>query len=389
MFSISRFQQLMKGLPRDTFERLAEARRANKYSKGFDRWKHLLTMVYGQCAGAGSLRQIEAGFNSHARHHYHLGGGLVKRSTLSDANNKYSGELFADVARLLMHKVHRKLRKESEELLYLLDSTAITLKGRGFDEWTRDTRTRNIQGLKLHLLYAAHQQVPTRYKITSANVNDITSALDMPIEERGLYVFDKGYCDYNWWHHIHKQGARFVTRFKYNASLVVEEQRVIPEDAQGVVLEDQCVRFKNKHPGGQRYNHYQTTLRRIVVAREDKDKPLILATNDLSSSALTIAMRYRSRWQIELFFKWIKQHLNIKRFLGRSENAVRIQILTALISYLLLALHRNQYGLRQSMWECLMLMRATLFQRPQTEEMLDHRRRYKSQYPQNQLELFA
>lgn len=274
-----------------------------------------------------------------------------------------------------MQKVSRHLRKQSEELLYLLDSTSVTLKGREFDRWTLDNKTRNTQGIKLHVLYAAQTRAPVWQSISAANVNDVEKAVDVPLEKGAMYVFDKGYCDYNWWHRIDTAGAWFVTRFKKNAGFHVEQERAISEAAAGIVLQDQVVRFKYKYQGGNRINHYDKPLRCITIVRHDKPTPLVLATNDLSSDALVIAQRYRERWDIELFFKWIKQHLKVKKFFGRTENAVRIQLLTALISYLLVALYKQTHGLKQSLWDCLCLIRASLFQRPDTEAALHRKRR--------------
>lgn len=375
MYRISRLQEMMKGLPRGVFDRVVEKHRANKHSKGFGCWDQLLAMVYGHLSAASSLREIEAGFNSQAAHHYHLGTRTVRRSTLADANNKRTVAVFADTARELMGQAGRKLRQDGEQLLYLLDSSSITLKGLGFDAWTLDKRTRHTQGIKLHLLYEAGQQLPVHQSMSAANVNDIDEALELPLQAGARYVFDKGYCDYNWWARIDSQDAWFVTRFKRNASLRVERQQAIDQADKELILADEIVRFANKHPGGGRRNHYAKALRKVVVHRPDKEQPLVLATNDLQSSAGQIAQYYKQRWQIELFFKWLKQHLRIKRFLGRSENAVRIQILCALIAYLLLALYRKAQGITKSLWHLLAELRATLFQRPAVEAALERRRR--------------
>jgi IS4 transposase len=370
----------MKGLPRGLFEQLVKRRNADKYCKRFRHWDHLVAMLYAQLSEAAGLRALEAGFNSHVAHHYHLGTSSIKRSTLADANETRSDAVFSDTAAWLMGKVSRKLRQQSEELMYLLDSTSLTLKGREFDRWTLESRTRNTQGMKLHVLYDAQAGIPAWYDFSAANVNDVERAWAVPLEANALYVFDKGYNDYNLWNAIDKAGARFVTRFKRNANLQVEERLDIPSHAVGTVLDDEIVSFKNKRPGGGRINlYYGKNLRRVTVARPDKESPIILATNDFESSALEIAQRYKERWGIELFFKWIKQHLKIKQFLGRSENAVRIQVLTALISYLLVALLRETNGLKQSLWDCLCLVRATLFQRPETEESTYRKRRREAQ----------
>jgi IS4 transposase len=171
----------------------------------------------------------------------------------------------------------------------------------------------------------------------------------------------------------------FVTRFKRNAALRVEESRPIPTEASHLVFADEVVKFNNQHPRAGRKNPYTNALRRIVVARQDHATPLVLATNDMTSPALVIAENYKSRWQIELYFKWMKQHLKIKRFLGRSENAVRVQILTALISYLLLRLYQQSHGVTTSLWQLLSMVRGHLFQRVETEHEVRKRREQQAQ----------
>jgi putative transposase len=365
----------MKALPRGAFDRVVQTHQADKHSKGFACWDQLLAMVYAQLSDASSLRVLETGFNSQRTQHYHLGTAPIRRSTLADANGRRKTEVFAETAKLLMSQAQRSLRRESEELLYLLDSTSISLKGPGFDAWTSGNSTRNTQGIKLHVLYAGNDEVPVQHSITAPNVNDIDEGRRLTIEPEAIYIFDKGYCDYNWWNKIDEQKAQFVTRFKYNAALTVECARPIPAQDSDIVLKDEIVRFANRHPRGGRKNHYKNSLRRITVARPEHDRPIVLATNDLMSPASTIARRYKDRWGIELFFKWIKQHLKIKSFLGRTENAVRIQILTALITYLLLALYRKAQSDTGSLWILLAEVRATLFQRPTVEAERYRRRR--------------
>ena len=375
MFRISRLHDLMKALPRGSFERIVERHQADKHSKGFGSWDQLLAMVYAQLSGASSLRVLEVGFNSQSAHHYHLGTAPIRRSTLADANGKRSPEVFAEAARLLMARAKRSLRREAGDLLYLLDSTSITLKGPGFDDWTCATRTRNTQGIKLHVLYAAQQGVPIGHSLTPPNVNDRDEGVKLAIEPGATYVFDKGYCDYAWWHRIDAADAVFVTRFKRNAALSVERLLPIPAHDADSILSDAIVRFANRPPRGGRKNPYTQALRRVTVARPDHEQPLVLATNDLDSPAAVIAQRYKARWGIELFFKWIKQPLRIRSFLGRSEQAVRIQILTALIAYLLLALYHQLQRYAGSLWALLAEVRATLFQRPGIESVLYRRRR--------------
>lgn len=386
MFSISTFQELMKGLPRQKFDALVKQHNADKYSKKFSHWQHLISMLYGQLSGASSLRTLAIGFNSHQSHHHHLGAASIQRTTIADANARRGDAVFAETAAWLMKLVSRKLRSDSSELMYLLDSTSLTLKGREFDRWTFDNSTRNTQGMKVHVLLDATTQSPDWYSFSPANVNDIEKAWEVPLRQGALYVFDKGYCDYSWWHAIDEAGALFVTRFKKNAGLTVVEHREIPTDAQGVI-DDEIVQLRHRRPGG-RANPYVATLRRVTIARPGKT-PLVLATNDLESSALEIAQRYKERWDIELFFKWIKQHLKIKSFLGRSENAVRIQVLTALISYLLVALYKQRKAVKGTLWECLVQVRETLFQRGGAElSRYRRQRRYREDLVLKQGRLF-
>lgn len=182
----------------------------------------------------------------------------------------------------------------------------------------------------------------------------------------------QGYCDYSWWHKISLSDALFVTRFKRNAVAHVEETCPLPEADRGQILADEIVRFSSRRNRAGHTNPYEAPLPRVTVARPTHSTPIVLATNDLDSSATTIAENYKARWSIELFFKWVKQHLNLTRFLGRSESAVKIQILTSLVAYLLVVLYRQAHASGQSLWHCLAVRRASLFRRPHIE---DHHRR--------------
>lgn len=371
MFSLSRIGQVLQYLPRHGFERLVEKHRADRYTKGFGSWQQVVAMVYAQLSGVGSLRELEAGFNQHANHHYHLGMKHVRRSTLADANNKRNPELFADVVRLLMGLAGQAVRREREEMLYLLDSTTIALCGRG-SEWTRATATRT-PGLKLHILFARDGLLPVHQSITAANVNDLDEGRKLPIQTGATYVFDKGYCDYGWWAQISAAGARFVTRLKTNAAVRVQSSNEVdPQDEH--ILADDLVRFTHRANRGGHRNLYEGKLRRIQVERPG-ERPLVLVTNDLQAAAHEIAALYKERWQVELFFKWVKQHLKIKRFLGESENAVRIQLLTALIAYLLVALLRAATRDVRRAWDTLAELRTGLFLRPEEERFRFRRRR--------------
>ena len=392
MFRISRFGELMKLLPRGAFDAAVKQHQADGSCKKFTSWRHLLSMVYLQLSGQSSLRTLEAGFNAQPSHHYHLDCSAVRRSTLADANaNEARAKAFEQLAGQLMMQVRGQVRKQAQELLQLLDSTSITLKGPGYDSWVKHTRGKQSRGIKLHVLLDADQNVPLAAGTSAANVNDIDYAREMDLEDGAIYVFDKGYCDYSWWWRIQQSNARFVTRFKRNANLQVVGERRIAKAAEGLILKDEEVRFGNKHPRGGRRNPYTQTLRRIEVSREEQGKPpLVLATNDMKSSALKISERYRARWQIELYFKWIKQHLRIKRFLGRSYCAVRIQIFTALIAYLLVALYAKLHKMAQSLWLVLAQLGSTLFQRADVEWTRHCRwRAQRSDFISRQVDVFA
>jgi IS4 transposase len=271
--------------------------------------------------------------------------------------------------------VARKAHREAKALTYLLDSTSFTLRGREFDNWTLADRTRNTQGIKLHVLLDLTTRAPQWYSFSAANVNDVDQAAFVPLEPGALYVFDKGYCNYNWWKQIDAAGASFVSRFKHNAALTTREERLIPAAEQDIVLGDEIVCFKRRRPSGKRINHYDKPLRRVTVHRPDKATDLVLVTNDLDSSASDIAQRYKERWAIELFFKWIKQHLKIKSFFGRSSNAVRLQLVTALIAYLLVVLYRQAQCMAHTLWESLSMICASLFTSAVSDATLPPRRR--------------
>jgi hypothetical protein len=373
MFRIDRFAALLKHFPRGAFDRAVEHFDADKHRKGFSCWRQMIAMLYAQLSDASSLRVLQYSFNAHSSHHYHLGCKALHRSTLADANERGEWRVFYLTAQHLMQQVQRSVRVEGAQLLRLIDSTSITLKGPGFDDWTVHSRTRHTQGMKLHVSFGLRQAAPLDCLLSAPNLNDLEYARTLSLSPGETCVFDKAYCDYSWWNQLTWQGVRFVSRFKRNARLSIVSTRSIPRAARGHILKDQQVLLCNNNPGGGRRRHpYEGALRRIEVAREG-NLPLVLVTNDLKSSALSIAALYKARWQIELFFKWIKQHLRIKRFLGRSENAVRIQILCALIAYLLVRLHAQANKAGTSLWLYMSELRSTLFQRPQSE-LLRHRR---------------
>jgi putative transposase len=303
--------------------------------RGDNAWtceRHLKSLLFAQVAGLTSLRQIVAGLGAHSRWFYHLNLRLPRRSTLSDANSERPAAVFRDIARALIPAAAGVLRREGEALVRLLDSTPVPLKGDGFPWAEANARTR---GLKLHVLYDSRLRRPVWFDVTSAKIDDVVAGRAIPLEAGATYVFDKGYTDYRWWSDIIAAGAVFVTRRKRNA----HRRDIVEQPARGDgILADRRFKIGHRQPrGGAPVNPlYDVELREIVVARPDHDQPLSLLTNDLQRSAAEIAQLYKERWEVELLFKWLKQNLKIRSFLGTSENAVRLQIYIALIAFLLL-----------------------------------------------------
>ncbi|WP_095143139.1 MULTISPECIES: IS4 family transposase [unclassified Pseudomonas] len=374
MFSSTRLGQLLSAIPRPYFQQSIETHRADHYVKRCTSWQLLVTLISGHLTQALSLRSLATFSETLAAHSYHLQAGPIARSTLSDALNKRDYRPFQDLCELLLRGVSHQQRKAVGAMVSLIDSTSITLRGPHFDDWTAATKTRITQGLKVHVGLDLAQLAPVYVNITHANVNDLSDALDMPIQAGMTYVFDKGYCDYNWWHQLQTKGALFVTRLKKNANIkVLHEHSNVAEHS--VVMTDEVIRFGKKHLGGKRLNDYwEEPVRRVVVAREGHATPLILVTNDFARTAEEIADLYKDRWKIELFFKWIKQHLKLKRFYAFSENAVRLQIYSALISYLLLHLFQRRSGFPGSLFELTVRIAHVLHERPATQEFKDRRR---------------
>lgn len=350
------FHDLLKHLPWAEFDRLVERHGADARVRRLSSKSHLVALLYGQLSGASSLREIEAGLGSHRARLYHLGATPARRSTLSDANQGRASALFADLFALLLRLAHRGLRRTLADTTYLIDSTGFRLDSRSAD-WARFSA--DVCGAKLHVIYDPDADRPIYAAVSAAKVNDITMAQAMPIEAGATYVFDLGYYDYAWWARLDAAQCRIVTRFKANTPLQTVEERPVPPE--GHILSDR-VGYLPARQAQNRRNPLEDPVREVRV-KTDTGKVLRILSNDLDASAEQIADLYKRRWAIELFFRWVKQTLKITRFLGTSENAIRIQIAVALIAFLLLRLAQDAQTAVKSPLAFARLVRANLFHR--------------------------
>lgn len=322
------FVGLLKPIDRRHFRTLVERHDGDAYDKSFKSWDHLVTMIYAQFSRTDSLRGLVTGFNANSHHHYHLGVGKLSRSTLSDANARRPVGVFAELFTTLSPLADRQVRQDGAEMLRLIDASPIPLGA--VCDWA--TWNGRIRGMKMHVVYDPKSDRPCLAEITPATINDIEVGRKVRLEAGATYVFDKGYCHYGWWAQIDAAGATFVTRAKSNMRLRTLKRRK-PKKLVGDgfrIIDDCEVRLTSKGD-----SKLAMPLRRIRV-RRDQGGVITLITNDMKRSAVQIAALYKARWQIELLFRWIKQHLDIRKFLGNNENAIQLQILAAMIAYLLL-----------------------------------------------------
>ena len=331
---LSVFHSMMKHIPWHTLDRSVERHGAGDCARDFSFKSQLVAMLYAQFAGAASLREIEAALQSHANRLYNLGAAPARRSTLADANRYRPVEVFSAVLAAMIHKAHPRLRASMEGLpmglTYLIDSTSLRLNAHSAN-WARFSE--KVCGAKVHVVYDPDADCPIYAAVSAANVNDITAAHDMPIVAGACYVFDLGYYEYAWWAKLDAAACRIVTRLKSNTPLTVTETRPV---AGGNVLSDR-IGMLPARLSSMRKNPFHKPVREVRVVI-DTGKVLRIMTNDLTAPAQEIADLYKRRWAIELFFRWVKQTLKIVKFLGTSENAVRIQIAAALIAFLVLRL---------------------------------------------------
>jgi putative transposase len=347
------FASLLKPIDRRQFRAIVERHDGEAYDKSFKSWDHLVALIFAQFRRCDGLRGLEADFNANSHHHYHLGVGPLARSTLSDANARRPVGIFAQICTMLSGRADRQTRQEGSEMLRLIDASPIPL-GK-MCRWA--TWNGRIRGMKMHVVYDPKADCPRCVEITPATVNDVEIGRQVEIEAAMTYVFDKGYYHYGWWKKINDAKAFFVTRTKTNTRFRVVRRRYVRKIiGDGFrIIDDAEVMLASKGD-----SRLPIPLRRIRVRRH-KGGIITLITNDLDRTAVEIAALYKGRWQIELLFRWIKQHLDIRRFLGRNDNAIRLQILAAMIAYLLLRIAARLHGVKMAALRFAELVGVCLF----------------------------
>ena len=297
-FADSIFARLLKPINRRQFQKIVDQHGGDAYDKNFRSWDHLIALVYAQLAGLAGLRALETTFNANRQHHYHLGTGELARSTLSDANARRPVAAFAQTFAMLADMADRQVRREGAEMVRLIDASPIPL-GK-ICQWAKWNG--RIRGMKLHLVYDPVGDVASGVEITPANVNDVEVGQRTEIKPATTYVFDKAYCHFGWWRKINDCKAFFVTRKKRNMPLRATKQRTNRKrcgDGFKIIADHEVKLVSQGHA------RLSIPLRRIKL-RRDGGGAVVLLTNDLTRPAVEIAALYKSRWQIELLFRWIK-----------------------------------------------------------------------------------
>ncbi len=358
------FHNLMKHVPWSRFEQIVEKHGADRLVRKLTTKRHLIALLYGQLSDSTSLREIVTGMASHETRLYHVGAAPVKRSTMSDANSQRPWQVFSELFAQMLPQAHRGLRRAAADAVRLIDSTSVRLSSLS-ESWA--TFSSDVFGAKAHIVYDPNADRPIYFAVTPANVNDITAAKAMPIEPGVTYVYDLGYYDYGWWAELDDAGCRFVTRLKKNTPFSVIEENCVPRNSN--IVSDRIGRLPARLANSRR-NPLQVPVREICVIIES-GKQLRIATNDLDAPAEEIADLYKQRWQIELFFRWVKQTLRIRHFIGTSENAVRIQIAIALIAFLILRVAQLAQKTVHSPLEFARLVRTNLMHRRSTNHLLE------------------
>ena len=354
------FSQLISFLPDREFRRCVERYRGDIRLRGFSCWDQYLAMAFAQLTYRESLRDIEACLRSIQGKLYHLGfRGKVARSTLADANESHDWRIFADFAQVLIgiaRPLHARdpMGVDLEQSLYALDSTTIDLCLSLFP-WAKFRRRK--AAVKMHTLLDLHGNIPTFIRVTSGDVHDVNILDEIMPEAGAFYVMDRAYIDFQRLYVFTLSSAFFVVRTKSN--VLIQRRYSHPVDKNTGVRSDQTVILTSFESA----SAYPDALRRVSYFDVETNKRLKFLTNNFVLPALTIAQIYKCRWQVELFFKWIKQHLRIKAFYGTSENAVKTQIWIAVSVYVLVAIVRKRLGLEASLYQTLQILSVTLFEK--------------------------
>jgi hypothetical protein len=350
------FSQLLKLFPRTEFQGLVKRTHAERHARGFTCWGQFVAMLFCQLGRAHSLREICGGLRSSEGKLKHLGITAPNRSTLAYANEHRPWQLYRAVFQELLARcqsavpARRKFRFKNK--LVSLDSTVIDLCATLFD-WAKFRRTKGA--VKLHCLLDHDGYLPSVVVVTEGKRHDVRVARTLRFDPGTIVVMDRGYVDYAWFSRLTIEGVFFVTRLKDNALYRVVERRRAPE--RGLVQRDEVIRLT----GVAAETRCPHNLRRVEVYAPDKDETLVFLTNQLALGATTIAAIYKDRWQIELFFKALKQNLKIKTFVGTSANALKVQVWTALIAMLLLKYLQLRSRFAWSLSNLVALLRMNLF----------------------------
>jgi Domain of unknown function (DUF4372)/Transposase DDE domain len=362
------FAQVMEFVPWTSFARIVHRHGGDSGVRTLSCAEQFRAMAFAQLTWRESLRDIEATLSANAAKLYAMGfRAAVKRSTLADANESRDWRIWSDLAALLIRRARKLYATESalgidlDNTVYALDSSTIDLCLSLFD-WAPFRSTK--AAIKLHTLLDLRGAIPAFIHISDGKLHDV-NVLDMLSFEAGaFYVMDRGYVDFARLYALHQAGAFFVTR----AKSPMDARRVYsaPTDRSTGVISDQQVML-NGHYSAKKYPEH---LRRIKFKDPETGKTLIFLTNNTALPALTIAALYKSRWQVELFFKWIKQHLRIKKFLGTSENAVKTQVWCAIATYVLIAIVKKELQLDASLYACLQILSASVFEKTEISRAL-------------------
>jgi len=380
------FNQVLNFLPRDTFDARVKECGANRYTKHFTAWVQLVVNLYAQVSGKKSLRDIETGLKVNSGCWYHLGIKNVARSTISYANSKRDYTIFRDLFDKKLREckdITPKHKFRFKNPLYALDATVIDLCLAMFP-WAKFRKRKGA--LKIHALLDYRGTIPSFLVITDAKQHEVKVArnIDLPVSSDSILVMDKAYTDFQWLSGLNTQKVYFVTRAKDNMKYrVVGQHKEIKNKA---VISDEIIRLV----GPLTSRKYPENLRLVTFYDPEKDKIFWFITNNFHLAAATIAGIYKARWEIEIFFKWIKQNLKIKTFLGTSRNAVLTQIWTAMIYYLILAYIKYQTKYGYALLHFTRVIKEALFHRADIIDLLNFSplRLEKLRNPCHQLALF-